>query len=67
MIDPVCIMHGRKMSEHDCLYCALCYRDLTIEECHRLEDGVTLEDVCEDCAAWEQAVLEQLKKDHQKD
>ena len=32
-----------------------------------LEDGVTLEDVCEDCAAWEQAVLEQLKKDHQKD
>ena len=55
VIDPVCIVHGVKRSEHDCLYCAICYRDLTIKECHVLSDG-TLEDVCNDCARHEQEV-----------
>lgn len=53
-IDPVCIFHGKRWSEHQCLYCALCYRDLTPEECHVLPDG-SREDVCNDCAAYEAA------------
>ena len=54
-IDPYCIFHGRKRSEHFCLVCAICYRDLTIEECHILPDG-SPEDVCNACAAREEAV-----------
>lgn len=51
-IDPVCIMHGKRWSQHDCLYCCICFKDLTIEECHELSDG-TKEDVCNECAAKE--------------
>ena len=49
MIDPICILHAKKMSEHVCLYCCLCFKDLTPEECHIREDG-RKEDVCEECA-----------------
>ena len=48
MIDPVCLIHGKKMSEHSCLYCCLCYETLTPEECHTRPDGVK-EDVCKPC------------------
>jgi hypothetical protein len=48
-IDPVCILHGKKKSEHVCLFCCICFCDLTPETCHTLEDG-TKEDICEACA-----------------
>lgn len=51
-IDPVCLFHGKRRSEHDCLYCCLCFKDLTIEECHIREDGLR-EDVCNECAEYE--------------
>lgn len=55
-IDPVCVVHGMRASEHDCLYCCLCFKSLTPDECHVLPDG-SKEDVCEECAAAEQLVL----------
>jgi hypothetical protein len=61
MIDPVCLMHGRKMSEHDCLYCCLCFCPLTPDECHVTEDGIK-EDVCNDCAIKEAAVMAERAK-----
>lgn len=48
-VDPVCLVHGLRKSEHDCLYCCLCFVPLTPEQCHKLPDG-TVEDVCWDCA-----------------
>ncbi len=48
-LDPVCIIHGKKRSEHVCLYCCLCFKILTPEECHELPDR-TREDVCVACA-----------------
>jgi hypothetical protein len=53
-IDPVCLIHGKKASEHECLYCCLCFRTMTIDECHVLPSGAK-EDVCEDCAKAEAA------------
>lgn len=52
-IDPVCLLHGVRRSEHVCLYCCLCYRDLTYEECHLLPDG-SREDICNECAKLEE-------------
>lgn len=48
-IDPICLIHGKKMSEHLCLYCCLCFKPLRPEECYVREDGVK-EDVCVPCA-----------------
>jgi hypothetical protein len=51
-MDPYCAIHGKRWSEHPggrCLYCCLCFRPLTPEECHVLPDG-TREDVCVPCA-----------------
>jgi hypothetical protein len=56
-IDPTCAFHGKRWSEHEggrCLYCCLCFKTLTYEECHELPDG-TREDVCDECAAKESA------------
>ena len=53
--DPVCASHGKRWSEHEtgrCLYCCLCFKTLTVEECHLLPDG-SREDVCNECAALE--------------
>lgn len=36
VIDPVCAFHGKKWSEHEggrCLYCCICYKPLTPDEC----------------------------------
>ena len=51
-IDPTCILHGKKASEHEggfCLFCCLCFKALTPSECHVKADG-KLEDVCKPCA-----------------
>lgn len=47
-IDPVCFFHGKKRSEHECLYCALCFRNLTPEECW-VDDTGQKWDVCVEC------------------
>lgn len=50
--DSVCLAHGKRQSEHEynqCLYCALCFKQLTLEECNVLADG-RREDVCVPCA-----------------
>lgn len=57
--DVTCLVHGIKLSEHRCLYCALCYKTLTVEECHVLPDGQR-EDVCNECADHEAAVIAML-------
>ena len=57
-LDPVCFLHGKKMSEHEhgiCLYCCLCFKTLTLEECNPLPDG-KFEDVCVPCAKMEQEI-----------
>lgn len=54
-IDPVCFLHGKRWSEHEggrCLYCCLCFKALTPEECNTLPDG-SKEDVCIECAELE--------------
>ena len=43
--------------DHKCLYCCLCFKDLTPEECHIREDGEK-EDVCEECAELERKMIE---------
>lgn len=58
-IDPVCAFHGKRRSEHVCLYCCLCFRTLTPDECNVLADG-SKEDVCLECAAFERAEFERL-------
>lgn len=55
-IDPTCLLHGKKISEHICLYCCLCFKDLMPEECHVTEDGKK-EDVCEECVKIEQEMM----------
>lgn len=35
-IDPVCLLHGMRWSEHEfgrCLYCEICFKTLTPDEC----------------------------------
>ena len=63
--DPHCAMHGKKRSEHTCLYCCICFKDLTIEECHITKDGER-EDVCNDCAKHERDMLlkEQIERNY---
>lgn len=47
-IDPVCIFHGKKRSEHFCLYCTICFETLEIDECWTDPEGVTW-DLCHTC------------------
>ncbi len=56
-IDPTCLIHGKKMSEHDCLYCCLCFCNLTPEQCNTRPDGKK-EDVCIPCATKEKKSLD---------
>lgn len=56
MGDPVCALHGLRYSEHRCLYCCLCFRDLTPDGCTVLPDG-SKEDVCAPCAEKERAMM----------
>lgn len=52
----VCVMHGKLYEEHICLYCCLCFKDLTYDECHVTTDGLR-EDVCIPCAEAEVEIL----------
>ena len=55
-MDPTCLFHGKKWSEHEygqCLYCCLCFRELTPESCTRNYQG-QLEDICVECRAQEE-------------
>jgi hypothetical protein len=68
VLDPVCLFHGKRRSEHICLYCCLCclcFRNLTFEECHVTEDGDTI-DVCRPCAT-EEAVNIVLLREQDED
>lgn len=62
-IDPVCLVHGKKRSEHLCLYCCLCFKSLTLEECHVRPDG-TREDICADCAEIEKRRLQAVAPEY---
>jgi len=48
-IDPVCVMHGIARSKHLCLYCCLCFEDLTENDCYVDYNGDKW-DVCKPCA-----------------
>ena len=51
MIDPVCAIHGKKWSEHEhgrCLYCCLCFKPLTEDECWADANGQKW-DMCKEC------------------
>jgi hypothetical protein len=54
--DAYCLIHGLKHSEHHCLFCCLCFKTLTVEECHVGADGVK-EDICVECAEMEEKVM----------
>lgn len=56
MIDPVCLIHGKQMSEHKCLSCCLCFKPMEPSECSWTPDGKR-EDVCVECAIKERDVL----------
>lgn len=54
-VDPVCLIHGKRWSEHEggrCLFCCLCFDELTPEQCSRNEEG-QLQDICFSCWAIE--------------
>ena len=54
--DYVCLFHGKKLSEHFCLYCCLCFKTMTLDECNVNEEGKK-EDICKECATREKARL----------
>lgn len=54
-IDPVCLVHGLKLSEHYCLYCYLCFESLTVDDCSIDEEGNPT-DVCKRCVKEEGVV-----------
>lgn len=50
-IDPFCALHGKRQSDHEggrCLYCCLCFKPLTPDECAADSDGQKW-DVCVPC------------------
>jgi len=51
-LDPVCLVHGLRASEHECLYCALCFRSLTPDVCYEEADGQKV-DLCVPCGTAE--------------
>lgn len=61
VIDPVCIIHGRKFSEHDCLYCCMCFKPLTPEQCMYDDDGIQW-DVCVDCNEMEKRMMSENQR-----
>lgn len=60
-IDPVCLFHGKKASEHICLYCCLCFDTLTLEQCFINEQN-RREDVCKKCAEQERKYAESAER-----
>lgn len=56
-IDPYCLHHGKRRSEHEggrCLYCCICFKTLTPEECWADPDGQKW-NMCEQCGNTEGA------------
>lgn len=52
-IDPVCVFHGLRQSEHECLFCDLCFRsDLTPDTCYQDKEGVRWS-LCWECGLFE--------------
>lgn len=54
-VDPICAFHGKRWSEHvggRCLYCCICFKTLTAEECWADEEGQKW-DLCRECAKLE--------------
>lgn len=52
-IDPVCALHGKRWSEHKsgrCLYCCICFRLLTEDDCATDKEGQKW-DVCKGSCA----------------
>jgi len=47
-LDPVCAFHGKRRSEHVCLYCCLCFCNLTPEACWVDGEGQKW-DICIEC------------------
>ena len=45
-IDPVCLFHGKRASEHVCLYCCIYFKTLEPHECATDNAGVKW-DVCD--------------------
>lgn len=58
-LDPVCLLHGKRRSEHVCLYCGLCFTDLTPETCWADEHGQKW-DLCRECGEAEGKQTEHL-------
>lgn len=52
-IDPVCLLHCKKKSEHHCLYCCICFKTLVPEECWVDEKGQRW-DICKECGEEEE-------------
>lgn len=65
IIDPVCAFHGLRRSEHNCLYCCLCFETLTPEECAVI-DGERW-DMCVSCAEEEEAVRSEVERSRSDD
>lgn len=60
-IDPVCLIHGMKMSEHQCIYCCLCFKSMKLEECFITEHNRRT-DVCKRCAEQERRYAESAER-----
>jgi hypothetical protein len=59
MIDPVCLFHGKRRSEHEggrCLFCGICFDTLTPEECWEDAEGQKW-DLCVPCGKAEEWAL----------
>jgi hypothetical protein len=52
MSEYYCLTHGKKHSEHHCLFCCICFSPLELKDCNVTETG-ELEDVCVPCALYE--------------
>ena len=66
-IDPVCLFHGKKWSEHEggrCLFCALCFDTDPPSGWWRDEEG-TAWDICNECKILEDLAAEREKATRQ--
>lgn len=57
LLDPVCLFHGIRRSEHEggrCLFCCICFRsDLTPDTCYQDKEGQKW-DLCWECGLFEE-------------
>lgn len=61
--DPICTIHGQRMSEHTCLYCCLCFTTLTPDQC-AINKGGEKENVCSECAVAERDIMQAKNADY---